>query len=187
MPTARQPPAAENAAGASGRRSAVDEENSMSEQELSRVIRSNSAWSAEQVGQFLQAQRIPLRLACSTADGTPMVCSLWYLYQDGALWCATQQSARVVSYLEDHPQCGFEVAPESMPYRGVRGQGRASISPARGLAVLEQLVDRYLGGRESDFAHWLLARGDREVAIRIAPAWLTSWDFAPRMARAAAP
>lgn len=44
-------------------------------------------------------------------------------------------------------------------------------------------MDRYLGTRDSGFARWLLARQDREVAIRIEPDWLTSWDYGERMSR----
>ena len=145
------------------------------------VIRSNSAWSAQQIASFLEAQRIPIRLACLASSGNPIVCSLWYLHDDGALWCATQKTAKVAAYLARHPVCGFEVAPEAMPYKGVRGQGKATLLPERGLDILQRLIDRYVGNRESDFARWLIKRGSREVAIRIDPIWLTAWDFAPRM------
>jgi len=151
------------------------------------VIRSNSAWPRPQIEHFLRSERIPVRLACLTSHGGPIVCSLWYLYDDCVLWCATQKSARVVSYLTHHPVCGFEVAPEAMPYKGVRGQGKVSLSQERGLGVLQRLIDRYLGNRESEFARWLIKRGDKEVAIRIEPTWLTAWDFTPRMKSAQTP
>lgn len=109
------------------------------------------------------------------------MCSLWYLYDDGVLWCATQKKAAVVSFLKSEPNCGFEVAPEAMPYRGVRGQGLASLSVEHGAAVLQSLIERYLGDQESDFARWLLARAADEVAIKITPAFFTSWDFTRRM------
>jgi len=145
------------------------------------VIRANSAWSEQKIGSFLSEQRIPIRLACLTPGGGPIVCSLWYLYEDGALWCATQKTAKVAAYLERHRVCGFEISPEAMPYKGVRGQGKAALVAERGLDVLQQLIDRYLGTRESDFARWLIRRASREVAIRIDPIWLTAWDFTPRM------
>ncbi len=145
------------------------------------MIRSNSAWSAQEIASFLSRQLIPIRLACLTPKGSPIVCSLWYHHDDGALWCATQKTAKVVSYLQQQPICGFEIAPEAMPYKGVRGQGKATLLPQRGLDVLEQLIDRYVGNRDSDFARWLIKRGSKEVAIRIDPMWLTSWDFSPRM------
>ena len=50
-----------------------------------------------------------------------------------------------------------------------------------GGSILEALVDRYVGTRESGFARWLLSRRDDEMAIRIAPTKVSSWDFARRM------
>lgn len=145
------------------------------------MIRRNSAWPMPRIEQFLIGQRIPIRLACLTPRGNPLVCSLWYLWDDGALWCATQKNARLVNYLRDHPTCGFEIAPESLPYRGVRGQGQAMLVPERGPEVLGRLIDRYLEDRGSEFARWLIDRSSSETAVRIVPAWLTSWDFSARM------
>ncbi len=124
---------------------------------------------------------IPVRLASLSAGGAPLLCSLWFLYDEGAIWCATPRTAKVVELLQHDPRCGFEVGGDLMPYRGVRGQGSATLSRADGPATLLRLIDRYLHSRDSGFARWLIARQDAEVAIRIEPAWLTSWDFSARM------
>lgn len=145
------------------------------------VIRSTSAWSGDEIELFMIESVIPIRLSCLSASGAPLVCSLWYLYDDGAIWCATQKSAHVVSCFEKDQRCGFEIAPESPPYRGVRGQSRVFLDDSRGPEVLLSLIDRYLGTRESGFARWLIGRQNNEVAIRIKPAWITSWDYAQRM------
>jgi len=145
------------------------------------IIRATSAWDERQISRFLADAVIPLRLACVDRDRDPLVCSLWYLYSEGAFWCATRQSARVIGFLEAEPRCGFEVATETMPYRGVRGQGRVSLSAAQGPDILLRLIDRYLGNRDSGFASWLIARSDTEVAIRLEADWMTSWDFSKRM------
>lgn len=147
------------------------------------AIRDSSAWSIDEIETFLMAQEIPLRLGMHSGAAAPLVCSLWYLYDDAAFWCATQKSAKVVSLLERQADCAFEVAGDSMPYRGVRGQGHATLLVADGPAILTRLVDRYLHGRNSNFAQWLLKRSAHEVAIRINPLWLTSWDFTARMSQ----
>ena len=145
------------------------------------LIRSGSAWSAAEIRQYLAGADIPVRLACLATGGTPLLCSLWFLYDDDAIWCATSQSARVAVLLERDSRCAFEVAGDLMPYRGVRGQGVARLSRADGPAVLLRLIDRYLHSRESAFARWLISRQQDEVAIRIDPEWLTAWDFSARM------
>lgn len=147
------------------------------------LVRANSAWDLTRIVAFLDDCVIPVRLAVTSRSGRPLVCSLWFVYDDGAIWCATKASASVVRFLEQQPDCGFEVAPETMPYRGVRGQGRATLVPDEGLPVLLRLMDRYLGTRDSGFAQWLIAQANDEVAIRIEPDWFTAWDFSGRMQR----
>jgi nitroimidazol reductase NimA-like FMN-containing flavoprotein (pyridoxamine 5'-phosphate oxidase superfamily) len=148
------------------------------------VIRPSSAWGRAQIEAFLGECVIPVRLAVLNSESLPLVCSLWYLYDEGCLWCATQRTASVVKLLAREPFCGFEIAPDSMPYRGVRGQGRVTLDDATGSRTLTRLIDRYLGTRESGFAQWLMARSNAEVAIRVEPEWMTSWDFSQRMSDA---
>lgn len=145
------------------------------------IIRHSSAWDAEGIEDFLRDSLIPLRLACLSRSGSPLICSLWFLYDDDALWCATQENAHVARLLMRDASCGFEVAADKQPYRGVRGQGRVAMSVADGQQVLGRLIDRYLGTRDSRFAKWLLSRQANEVSIRIAPDWVTSWDYSKRM------
>jgi hypothetical protein len=135
----------------------------------------------DDVGDYLSNARIPIRLACNTAEGWPIVISLWYLYEGGELYCATQESARVVSYLRENPQCGFEVAADTPPYCGVRGQGIARLDTDLGLDVLKRLLTRYLGSTDSPLARKLLNRQTAEVALIIKPVRVFTWNFSNRM------
>lgn len=144
-------------------------------------LRPSSQWDEAQIAAFLQTTLKPIRLACNDNNGVPLICSLWYLFDGEALWCATQESAAVTRYLRARPQVGFEVAPEEIPYKGVRGQAVVTIDAAAGEAVLRQLLTRYTGDCDNKLAKWLLQRADTEVALRIEPEWWTSWDFSSRM------
>ena len=144
-------------------------------------MRIKGSWSRERVDEHLASAVIPLRLAYASASAHPQLLSLWFVWRDDAFWCATSERARVVAMLAREPRCGFEVAPDAPPYHGVRGRGVATLDAARGAEVLGLLVDRYLGTRESPFARWLLTRAASEVAIRIEPSSLVSWDFRARM------
>jgi len=145
------------------------------------VIRATSSWSYNQIDGYLRETEIPVRLACLNEKGAPLICSLWYIFDGSAIWCASQATARIIALLEKEPRCAFEIAGDNMPYRGVRGQGHASLSAESGADILVRLIARYLPDSESDFAHWLLGRRDSEVAIKIQPEWLTAWDFGARM------
>jgi nitroimidazol reductase NimA-like FMN-containing flavoprotein (pyridoxamine 5'-phosphate oxidase superfamily) len=138
-------------------------------------------YTFEQVERHLQDTVVPVRLACLTASGSPLVRSLWFLYRDGALWCASRPRACVVHHLQRDARCAFEVARDAPPYRGVRGQGRARVMPGEGGRLLAELVARYLGTTDSRLARRLLAGAADEVAIRITPTRLVSWDYTERM------
>ena len=130
---------------------------------------------------YLNEIRIPLRLACMTESGWPRILSLWFFYQDGQLYCATQKSAWVVTYLQNNPRCAFEIAADQPPYCGVRGQVIARIDENIGLDVLEKLIQRYLGGTDNSLAKNLLGRKSPEVAIILKPEKIFTWDFSSRM------
>jgi hypothetical protein len=134
------------------------------------------------VENYLQETKIPLRLSCVMESGWPAVLSLWYLFEEGSLFCATPKNARVVSYLRAESRCSFEVASDQPPYCGVRGRAIATIDPDLGIEILELLLDRYLGDVNSPLAKKLLERPDPEVAIRLDPQNFYTWNFTNRMA-----
>lgn len=135
---------------------------------------------------YLQQTVIPLRLAAADGAGWPVVLSLWYLYEGGALFCATPRLAKVVDYLRSEPRCGFEVAGDQPPYCGVRGRALATIDEQRGLEILERLLVRYVGDIDNPLARSLLGRSVAEVAIRLEPQGMSTWNFKERMAGAVA-
>lgn len=141
----------------------------------------DSAWSREEIEQFLDRFVAPLRLASTDGAGFPRVCSLWVRRRGDELVCATQSDAWIARALGRNARCGFELAPNEPPYFGIRGRGVARIDPDENAAELGRLIDRYLGDRSSELARWLLSRAEDEVVISIAVDSTTSWDYRDRM------
>jgi nitroimidazol reductase NimA-like FMN-containing flavoprotein (pyridoxamine 5'-phosphate oxidase superfamily) len=131
--------------------------------------------------EFLDAVRIPIRIACKTETGWPMVVSLWFMHQDGLLYCATQKSAKIVHYLQNDARCAFEIAEDQPPYCGIRGQARARIEKTLGVEILEKLITRYLWNTNITLANNLRAKSESEVAIILDPMRIFTWDFSQRM------
>jgi nitroimidazol reductase NimA-like FMN-containing flavoprotein (pyridoxamine 5'-phosphate oxidase superfamily) len=144
--------------------------------------------SEDMIMELLTNSKIPIRLACRSITDWPIVVSLWYTYLNEKIYCATQNTAKVVKYLRRDPKCGFEIAGDSFPYRGVRGYGKASIIEDKGEEILRMLMQKYLTVKEitissSKLNELLLSKEhlQSEVAIEVIPAALFKWDYKKRM------
>jgi nitroimidazol reductase NimA-like FMN-containing flavoprotein (pyridoxamine 5'-phosphate oxidase superfamily) len=137
-------------------------------------------WDRDAVDDFLTTT-VPVRLSCRTPGDHLWMLSLWYRWEDDALWCATGSEADVVRYLRASDEVAFEVSTNDPPYRGVRGRGHATLDEDEDKALLRSLLTRYLGGTDSALAQRLLDPSRDEVRIRIDPVRLHSWDYSGRM------
>jgi hypothetical protein len=144
-------------------------------------IRLTGPWTKSRVREFLAEARIPMRLAANTDSGFPIVLSLWFLPEEDQLLSAVHRDARIAKRLRADARCAFEIAPNEPPYRGVRGQAIASLDPNGAGALLESLLDRYLGSSNSSLGRFLLARAEEELLLRLQPSWIASWDYSQRM------
>ena len=138
-------------------------------------------WEEQEARQFLTDAVIPLRIGVIIPSGDPLVMSLWFLLDGDEFLAATRPTSMLVRCLEASPSCGFEIAVDAPPYRGLRGQAAVEIDNDSGAATLDRLLLRYLGTLESPLALQLRARSSDETCLRIRPKSLTSWDFTRRM------
>ncbi len=144
-------------------------------------IRLTGPWTESRVQEFLAEACIPVRLAANTDSGFPIVISLWFLAEDEEILAVVHRDARIAKRLEADARCAFEIAPDQPPYRGVRGQATASLDTDGAAALLERLLDRYLGSTDSSLGRFLLARAEEELIVRLRPIWIASWDYTERM------
>ncbi|MFB5636558.1 pyridoxamine 5'-phosphate oxidase family protein [Candidatus Nitrosopumilus sediminis] len=130
---------------------------------------------------MIDDSRIPIRIAFIKHDGSPNIISLWYELIEGKIYCATQKKAKIVSYLEKNPHCGFEIAADKPPYKGFRGTGLAKIIPSDGKKILSLLMAKYLGDKTSTLSQYLQKNLSTEVAIEITPQKIVYYDYSKRM------
>ncbi len=145
-----------------------------------RVART-AAWAEDEIAAFLADFKAPLRLAATTESQFPLLCSLWFRFADGYLYCATQADSTIARALRRDSHCAFEAAPNEPPYFGVRGRGHARLTTEGASEELEGLIDRYLGNGAKSLRRWLLSRADNEIVIAIEIERITAWDFRERM------
>ena len=144
-------------------------------------ISQKSAWDGSLIEEFLNKAVIPLRISVNDKEGYPLICSLWYLYDKGKIYCATTAGSKISELLKIDERCAFEVAPNNPPYRGVRGKANVAIDHKLGREVLALLISKYLKNNESNLAQWLLSRVENEVSLILEPIWISSWDYSDRM------
>ena len=124
---------------------------------------------------------VPLRLSCLTTSGWPMIIPLWFKFLNDRFYCATQQNAKIISYLKKDARCAFEISSENPPYRGIRGQGKTIIKKELGIEILETVIEKYIQKKNANLRKYLLKRKENEVAIEIIPTKVFCWDYSYRM------
>ncbi len=144
-------------------------------------VKENSAWNEVEIREFLSMAVIPMRLAVNDASGFPRLCSLWFGFDGDSLVAVSHKNAYISRLLKKDGRCGFEIASNTEPYQGVRGQATASIVPYEGELVLPELIDKYIGARHPDLEEWLMSRVDDEYVIKLNIEWISAWDYTDRM------
>jgi len=147
-------------------------------------INADSAWSKEKIFSYLNRANTPIRISCHDNDGYPIVCSLWFIHDNGVLWSASHKNSYIIKTLRNNPKIGFEIATNEYPYHGVRGKADTMLFEDSKENVLEKAIDKYLQGSNKKLSTWLLSRKQDEYAIKICPISINSWDFSERMEHA---
>lgn len=130
---------------------------------------------AAELEAYLAEQRT-VRLATASAEGTPHVVPLWFVWLDGAMFLnSTLGNVTVTNALRSGVAAG--VVDDGDAYgtlRGVTLTGRierADDDP-RLREVERRWGEKYLGGAEPPFRRWR-----NRVWLRLVPARVASWDF----------
>ena len=139
-----------------------------------------SAWNQTQLKEFLVSSKIPIRV--SVLDGEyPLICSVWFEYLDGKLVIVSHRESKLAKVLVSQRKCGFEIASNNPPYRGVRGKADVLYELGNSEGTLRRIIRRYLGETNQGLASWLLSRVKDEMKFTLHPKWVTSWDYGERM------
>lgn len=124
---------------------------------------------------------VPLRLACFTPSGWPIIIPLWFTFINNRFYCATQENAKIIRYLKKEPKCAFDISTENPPYKGIRGQGKTIVNKDRRLEILEIVIQKYIQNKYENLRKYLLKNKENEVAIEIIPIKIFYWDYTDRM------
>jgi hypothetical protein len=144
-------------------------------------LNKKSEWDQDQIIDFLEKSEIPIRLSFLNSANEPQICSLWYFYDNGAIWCASHKNSFLINQLKCNSNISFEISSNEYPYKGVRGKAAVELSMNDAESILSTLISKYLGCNNAKLSSWLISRADDEYVINITPTLVNSWDFSNRM------
>jgi len=129
---------------------------------------------------FLDRERVLMRLGMVDDDGYPMVHPVWFVYEDNCLWAAVERTSRKAKILRKNPKVYFTIDKSSEPPKGVRGRGRAALIEDDSLALrlTEKHLLKYHGSTSDEFARDFLESIHESVVIKVTPIYLATWDYA---------
>ena len=141
-----------------------------------------SGMTREEVEGFLES-KLNLQLATIDEQGEPNIQPVWfYYYKNGEkLMLTTSKSAKKTQNLRNKPTIYFSIDDESLPYKGVKGKGVATIveDPNRTVPQGDVISMKYLGTLDHPIAKMISDRSKKGevVVIEISPKFFSTWDY----------
>jgi hypothetical protein len=134
-----------------------------------------------EIMRFLEQPRIMRIGVIDNRDKYPMVHPVWYYYEDGKFFVATDKGGQKAESLRRNPALYFLVDsdPAEGPPLGVRGKARATVVDDAEYAtrVTVRNIVRYLGSLEGKTAHKIKETGKDSCVLEITPLYIASWKF----------
>ena len=129
---------------------------------------------------FLSKSKLNLLLGTIDNNGDPNVHPVWYLFEDEKFFIETGKNAKKVQNVKMNENVYFCIDDEIVPYKGVRGKGRVTISEDidKNIPIAEKIMRKYTGSLDNEIAKFLL-KGVKEglsVILTITPKYYSTWD-----------
>jgi PPOX class probable F420-dependent enzyme len=139
----------------------------------------------EEAERFLES-KLNLQIASIDEKGEPNIQPVWFFYDkdQGKLLITTSKLARKTQNLRNRPIIYFSIDDENLPYKGVKGKGKATIieDPNRIVPQADKISMKYLGTLDHPAAKEMADRSKKGegVLVEISPKFFSTWDFGKR-------
>ena len=139
----------------------------------------------EEAERFLES-KLNLQIASIDEKGEPNIQPVWFYYDkdQGKLLITTSKLAKKTQNLRNRPIIYFSIDDESLPYKGVKGKGKATIieDPNRIVPQANKISMKYLGTLDHPAAKEMADRSKsgEGVLVEISPKFFSTWDFGKR-------
>ena len=139
----------------------------------------------EEAERFLES-KLNLQIASIDEKGEPNIQPVWFFYDkdQGKLLITTSKLARKTQNLRNRPIIYFSIDDENLPYKGVKGKGKATIieDPNRIVPQADKISMKYLGTLDHPAAKEMADRSKKGegVLVEISPKFFSTWDCGKR-------
>lgn len=117
----------------------------------------------------------PAVLTTYRADGQAVASPVWFRAVDGHAEVVIAENDIKIRHLRRHPECSLLIFETNPPFRGLRLEGRGTLSNENLTEARLAISTRYLG--EDAGRRFTSARG-RAFVLRLPIHGATSWDLA---------
>ena len=136
----------------------------------------------EEAERFLES-KLNLQIATIDEQCEPNIQPVWFYYDkdQGKLLILTSKLAKKTQNLSIRPNIYFSIDDENLPYKGVKGKGKATIveDPNRIVPQAEKISIKYLGTLDHPAAKEMADRSKNGegILVEISPKFFSTWDF----------
>lgn len=125
--------------------------------------------------EFLRGRRV-MRLATASADGTPHVAPVWYMYSGGRFYAGTSTATRKARNVRETGRAAvcIDEGVNSPLYGVMASCGASLVTGGRVRRLAERIIARYQDVR-SESSRALLAETD--CIIRLDPGRMVTWKY----------
>jgi len=130
-----------------------------------------------QLRAFLEGMKVPCVLSTLRKDGAPITSATWFGFWGESIIVSTPATRNKARNVRNDPRLSFIVDTRERPYRGVAIEGTGELVGDTDGALLQLIVERYLGPQlPEDLRERLAARGER-VIVKLVPERVRLWGF----------
>lgn len=140
-----------------------------------------SKMNQEQIDEFLSSGRMNMQLGSLDSKNEPNVHPVWYVYENGKIYFATETKSKKVQNIKHNNTVYFSIDNEKEPYVDVRGKGKSKIlkNKDQNLIIAKKIISKYLGRKKSQLADEIIDEIEHgvEVIIEIKPQYFSACIF----------
>jgi general stress protein 26 len=139
-----------------------------------------------EIKSFLANSKLNIHIGTLDDKGDPVIHPTWYYFDSANIkfYIETSKNSVKVANLGRNNVVYFCVDDPNLPYKGVRGKGKAKVHADinYNIPIAEKIMVRYLGSLAHPMATSLMGsvKDGNSVILEITPSYFSTWDYSEK-------